>query len=273
MGGKYRWLVVLGVVVAVQWLAAPAEAQWIVSPEGQQREFDRIRFSAMFWKGGLDGKIDLGDIEGLPVILDVRDMLGITSSEGGYLVEANFGIGRRHRFIFTYVDRKHSGFNIMDIDVTIGGWPIQAQVPINSRIDLRHARFSYNILLVARPEVEIGFIGGVGWFETIAAVETSLGNAIATLAAPYPSFGGNLLINPAGRLRLYAEICGFPEVKVDQFGGWLADFQVRAEIFVIDNLGINAGYRWYQMDFRLEESDLAFGLNWRGFLVGAQARF
>ena len=273
MGGKYRWLVMVGVVVAMQWLAAPAEAQWIVSPEGQQREFDRIRFSAMYWKGGLEGKIDLGDIEGLPVILDVRDMLGITGSEGGYVVEANFGAGRRHRFIFTYVDRKHSGFNIMDIDITIGGRPIQAQVPISSRIDLRQARFSYNILLVARPEVEIGFIGGVGWFETIAAVETSLGNATAKLATPYPSFGGNLLINPAGRLRLYAEICGFPEVNVEQFGGWLADFQVRAEIFVIDNLGINAGYRWYQMDFRLEESDPAFDLKWKGFLFGAQARF
>jgi hypothetical protein len=172
-----------------------------------------------------------------------------------------------------YVDRKHSGFNVMDLDVTIGNSLIHAQVPVASNIDLRQARFSYNILLVARPEVEIGFIGGVGWFETIAAVDTSLGDATAKLATPYPSFGGNLLINPAGRLRLYAEICGFPEVNVEQFGGWLADFQVRGEIFIIDNLGILAGYRWYQMDFRLEESDPAFDLKWSGFLFGAQARF
>jgi hypothetical protein len=273
MGGRYRWLVMVGVLAAMQWLAAPAEAQWIVSTEGQQRQFDRIRLSAMYWQGGIEGQLDLGDIEGLPVILDVRDMLGLTESEGGYVVEANFGASRRNRFIFTYVDRDHSGFNVMDIDVTIGGRPIQAQVPIATQISLRQARFSYNILLVARPEVEIGFLGGVGWFETIAAVQTSLGDATATLATPYPSFGGNLLINPAGRVRLYAEIVGFPEVSVEQFGGWLADFQVRAEFFVLDNLGINAGYRWYQMDFRLEEGDPAFDLKWTGFLIGAQARF
>jgi hypothetical protein len=273
MGGRYRWLIIVGAVVALQWVAAPAAAQWIVSPEGQQRQFDRVRLSATYWKGGLEGRIDLGDIEGLPVILDVRDMLGITASEGGYIFEANLGAGRRHRFLFLYGDRKHSGFNVVDIDVTVGGAPIHAEVPIASNIDLRQARFSYNFLFVARPEVEIGLIGGVGWFETIASVDTSLGAATGELRTPYPSFGGNLLINPAGRLRLYAEICGFPEVNVEEFSGWLADFQVRGEFFIIDNLGVLAGYRWYQMDFRLEESDPAFDLKWNGFFFGAQARF
>ena len=273
MGGKHRWWVVVGVVVALQWVAAPAEAQWIVSPEGQQREFDRLRASVMYWKGGLEGTIDLGDIEGLPVLLGVREELGITNSTGGYILEANFGAGRRHRFLFVYVDRKHSGANVMDIDVRIRGRRIRAQVPVESQINLRQARFSYNIMLVATPEIELGFIGGVGWFETIASVDTSLGDATATLATPYPSFGGNLMINPAGRLRLYAELCGFPEVNVEQFGGWLADFQVRGEVFLIDNLGIIAGYRWYQMDFRLEEADPAFDLKWTGFLIGGQVRF
>ena len=87
MGGRYRWVVIVGVALALQWIAAPAAAQWIVSEAGQQREFDRVRLSALYWQGNLEGKLDLGDIEGLPVILDVQDMLGLTSSEGGFVFD------------------------------------------------------------------------------------------------------------------------------------------------------------------------------------------
>lgn len=273
MGGKYKWLVLVGVVAALHAMAAVAEAQTVVPIGGQARSFDRIRASALYWRGNLNGKLGLGEIEEIPRFLDVENELGISGSSGGYILEAHIGAGKRHRFLVATSKLEHSGDNVLHIDETIGGVPVDVQIPLQSVINMREFRFNYSLLFVARPEAEIGLLAGVGWFEAFAAIDTPIGDASVKLSTPYPNFGGQVMINPVGRVRFYAALTGFPRVNVEEFEGWLADFQIRGEVFLIENVGVTVGYRSYHMDFRLDVDDPNFDLKWDGFFFGAQVRY
>ena len=107
----------------------------------------------------------------------------------------------------------------------------------------------------------------------MATSSTPIGDADAQLATPFPSLGGNVLLNPRGRLRGYVELTGFPSVTVDDYTGWKTSFVARAEIFVTDRFGIYAGYRTYKIDLEDRDLELDFSVRWRGLLVGGAVRF
>ncbi len=247
-----------------------AHAQFVYS-SGEDR-FDRLRLTGLIWVGELSGTVGADAIGDLPPVIDVKDQFGISNRDAGWLLEGNLGAGKRHRLLFAASGRENTSDTTVNVQVEVGGTPVDLDVPVGTSLKISEFRGSYNLLVVANPRAELGLLAGIGYFDFEGLLQTPLGDFTEELSTPYPSLGGNLLVNPVGRVRAYAEVTGFPNVTVEEFTGSLLDFNARVELFPIPNLGLLAGYRSYHLVFD-EREQFSFDLRWTGFIVGGQVRF
>jgi len=257
----------------VVWAATvPAEAQQLLIPTPTQ--YDKVRISGFFWRGKPSGTLRLRGLENVPGLEDgisIGDTLGFDKPEIGWIVEGNFAVGRRHRFIFEFSRLEASGEQV----VSFPGFGLLPSflLATQSDINLREFHGFYNFLLVARPQVEVGVLGGIGWFDTEATTLSNVGSAAVTLDQAFPSFGANILVNPKGPVRGYFELSGFPRVTIDELSGWQVDFVARVEVFVVEGFGLVVGYRRYRLALDEDVDEVGLDLTWEGFIVGGQARF
>ena len=234
--------------------------------------FDRVRVAGLWWVGTLDGRVTPRDPEALPAFIELED-LGITDTESGWMAEGDFALARRHRVRMSGSDRSSDGMTTLTVNADIGGIEIPVQVPITSSLRVREFEATYNYLVVANSTVDVGVLGGLGYFDATASASTPLGDADEQFNTPYPTLGGNLLVNPMGRFRGYVEFTGFPQVTVDDFSGWKASFIARAEVFITENVGAYVGYRTYEIDLKDEDIGADFNFLWKGLIVGGAVRF
>jgi len=255
------------------WVAAlPVEAQQILIPMGSQH--DKVRISGFFWRAKPSGTLNLRGLENIPGFrngVDVGDTLGFDERDTGWIIEGNVAAGRRHRFIFEFSRLEASGAQVIDFP---GFGPVPPlTLATQSDISLREFHGFYNFLFVASPQVEFGVLGGIGWFDTVALIQSGIGNVGAKLDQAFPSFGTNVLLNPKGPVRGYVELSGFPRVTIDDLSGYQFEFLARVEVFVVRSFGLIVGYRRYQLVFDEEVDNVGLDLVWSGFTFGAQARF
>ena len=273
MGTKsLLFMAAIVVVAATVWAPAESvEAQQILAARPQQH--DRIRVSGFFWRAKPSGGIgfdELANFPGFETGIDVDELLGFSEPEYGWILEGNFAAGRRHRFIVALSDLDAVGEGIIDFP---GAFPIPPiQLVVDTELSLREAHAFYNFLIVANPSVEFGVLGGVGWFDANAQVVANIGMARASLRHPFPAFGGNVLLNPSGRVRGYVEVSGFPHIEIDDLSGDQLDLTARLEVFPVEWLGAVVGYRRYQLEFNRTD-DFAIDLKWDGLVFGAQLRY
>ncbi len=269
--GVWVRLASIAVLAAVIGAEFPAQAQLILAQPPSQH--DKVRLSGFLWRAKPSGVIDfagLGQIPGLREGIDIGSTLGITEPGNGWIIEAQFAAGRRHRFIVEYSRLDNSAESVLDF--TGSGLP-ELLIPIETAINLREIHAFYNFLLVATPGVELGVLGGVGYFNARALVTSGLGNVAVRFKQGFPTFGANMMANPSGRLRAYFEISGFPSVTVDDLSGSQLDVLARIEVFLVPSVALMVGYRRYQLNFEHAAGEIAFDATWDGFTFGAQARF
>jgi len=269
---RFRWasgLVLLAILVAA---ALPAHAQQILV--GARQQHDKVRISGFLWRGKPTGTLyfrELADVPGFEQGIDVTDGLGFSDSANGWIIEGNVAAGQRHRFLFE-VSRLQSVGDQTFPFAGVGPIP-PLSIGIDSELNLRTFDFMYNYLFSASPQAEFGVLGGLGWFETEAALTSTIGSATGKLDQPFPLIGTNLMLNPKGPVRGYVEVTGFPRIKVDELSGWQLDFVARIEVFAVRNFGVIAGYRRYRVVLDEESQNVGLDLVWSGFVFGAQVRY
>ena len=262
---------------AILGAAAPALAQTgqrFVVGTGQQH--DKVRASGFIWRGNVGGTLDLRELDGVPGLedgIDVEQTLGLTEANMGWMFEVNAAAGRRHRFIFVISRLEHEGEQNIAIPLSRLGPLADIIIAATSTMSLREVHGFYNFLFVATPQVEVGVLGGIGYFDAEATVDTIIGDAAGKLDTPFPTFGGNLLVNPKGPVRGYFELTGFPRVTVNEISGYQMDLNLRGEFFIARNVGALVGYRRYQLVFDEGTDGTNIDLTWDGFVFGGQVRF
>ncbi len=253
--------------------AFPAEAQQILARPPSQN--DKVRLSGFVWRGKGSGLINFGALAAVPGLeggIDIVDTLGLTEAENGWILEGNFAAGRRHRFIFEYSRQENSGEAAISL-TGIGGGLVDLVVAAQTTIGLREMHGYYNFLFVARPQVEFGLIGGIGYFDVRTKVTSPVAAVTGQLDQAFPTLGANLLINPQGPVRGYVELTGFPRIDVDELSGSQLDLVTRLEVFVASNFGLLIGYRRYRLVFDHDVQSIGLETMWDGFTFGGQLRF
>lgn len=269
--GTARALLAMLALVAAWGPAWTAEAQQILASSPPTH--DRVRVSGFFWRATPGGGISFDELAGFPGFedgIDIDEQLGFVDPTWGWILEGNFAAGRRHRFIVELSNLETMAGGIIDFP---GAFPIpEVQLVVDTELNLREFHAFYNFLIVARPTVEFGVLGGMGWFDADASLVANIGTARAGLRQAFPSIGGNVLINPRGPVRGYFEISGFPHIEIDELSGDQLDLMARIEVFPVRWLGLLFGYRRYQLEFNRTD-DFAIDLSWDGLVFGAQFRY
>lgn len=262
----------LWVVAGLLWMAAPAEAQTGFQVPVSQSH-DRVRVGGFVWRSDVEGTVAVDDLSGVDDGIDLVETLGFGETSNGWILDVNLGAGRRHRFIFGASGLEQNASTVLDFDVEIGDTVVDISEEVASVLELREVRAFYNLLIVSRPSVEVGLMGGLGWFDVDATARSDVATAAASFQTPYPSAGLNVMLNPAGRVRAYGELSGFPEIDVEDLEGSLLDLHGRLEVFVIDNVGVAVGYRDYRIELANEVEGFSFDLEWSGLTFGALVRY
>lgn len=146
-------------------------------------------------------------------------------------------------------------------------------VAAQTTIGLREIHGYYNFLFVARPQVEFGIIGGIGYFDIGAKVTSPLAVVTGQLDQAFPTLGANLLLNPERPVRAYVELTGFPRITIEELNASQMDLVTRVEVFVVRNFGLLIGYRRYRLVFDQEVPNIGLDTKWDGFTFGGQLRF
>ena len=252
--------------------ATSVQAQQMIVPTGPQ--YDRVRVSGFLWRSKVSGVLDLEALEGIPGFEDgigVSSTLGLDEASNGWLFEGNFAAAPRHRFIFAFSRVQHQAEQIITIPIPGPGGDLV--IGAQSTLTMREFHGFYNFLVVAKPEVEFGLLGGVDHFDTEASVDSNLGDAAEQISQAFPAFGGNLMVNAQGRVRGYLELTGFPRVKIEDLSGYQFDFTARAEFFIVQSVAAIVGYRRYRLNVDDEASGVGVDVTWNGLTFGGQVRF
>lgn len=277
MTARGRWIAGAAFLLATLSAAAPAMAQtgqrFVV---GTGSVHDKVRASGFVWRGNIGGTLDLEELDGIPGLedgIDVRQTLELTEASSGWILEAKVAVAGRHRFIFAISRIDHEAESAIAIPLSQLGPLADIIVNARNKISIREVHGFYNFLFVARSRVEAGVLGGIGYFEADAEVSAISGIGSGGLAAPFPAFGGNLVVNPKGPVRAYFELTGFPRVTVSDISGWQMDLNLQGEIFLARNVGALVGYRRYRLVFDEAGEAINIDLTWDGFIFGGQVRF
>lgn len=260
---------VAGLVLATLLLPAPAEAQFQMP---QREERAHVRASLRLWRAELSGTFTDLDEELLNEPVEVADTLGLTDNADGVLADIHLTLGKRHRLIGTYSQVDHAATAELDETVFVGGREFQLNEIVDTSIQFREGHGYYNLMVVARPEVEVGGLVGAGVLELEGTLSSVLGSVASRFTTPVPLFGGNARLNPDGRVTGYVEVAGFPEVDIEGFSGSVLDWRAEAAFYPIDNLAVTVGLRTYEL--KVEEAEfIDIDLKWQGLTFGGIVRF
>lgn len=268
----------VALVLLVTIMATPAAAQEMI-PSGPQ-PFDRARLSGFWWRGEINGTVSPPAPTGGPGLgdgLDVTEDLGVEGGTNGWLLRADFAPARRHRFQFAFAGLSQSGAGELDLG-DAGTFPTAAE------ISLRDVRGAYQFLVIARPWVQFGAIGGVGYFDSGVDVTVSARPAAGVPSGPalvqiaeqldgaYPLIGAGVLFEAQDVMAIYTELTGFPSVDAGGQSGWLLNLDIDFIVSPTPWLSIVSGYKRYELSLE-EGGGVPVNLVWDGFIVGVQYVF
>jgi len=260
-------------LLAVLGVVAPAQAQQMII--GGEAKIDRVRLSGLLWRGDLNGTIAVPVVDPVANVLgdgiDVQETLGLDGGASGWVVDADFGLSKRHRFLFSFSGLQHSGINELTIPLGDGVPPFD--VVTDSRVSIRAIHGAYNFLFVSTPAIDAGAIGGVGYFSNTVAITSNIVEVSEEFASAYPVIGANVLLKSEDILSIYAEFTGFPNVSVGDFSGSQSQVTIQFLVYPTPNVGLSAGYKRYQLSLDNAGSGVAIDFVWDGYIVGGQYRF
>ena len=260
-------------LLAVLVVVAPAEAQQMII--GGEAKIDRVRLSRFMWRDDVNGTIGVPVAAPVAPVLgdgiDVHETLGLDGGASGWVVDAVFGLSRRHRFLFSFSGLQHSGVNELTIPLGDGVPPFD--IVTDSGVSIRAIHGAYNFLFASTSWIEAGAVGGVGYFSNTVAVASNIVEVSEDFKSPYPVLGANVLLKSEDIISIYAEFTGFPSVNVGDFSGSQSQATIRFSVYPTPDIGFSAGYQRYQLSLDDPGTGVSIDFVWDGFIVGGQYRY
>ncbi|HSK10063.1 MAG TPA: hypothetical protein VK911_10835 [Vicinamibacterales bacterium] len=186
--------------------------------------------------------------------------------------------GKKHKLRFQYIPILYEAENPrLERDIIFNGIRYSVGIPVNSSLDWKAYRFSYEYDFLYRDRGFLGLVIDAKYTD----VQVDLNSPVlpdpdfTKARAPIPALGLIGRIYPLGNLSLTAEFTGFKmPVSIDEedsYDGRYVDFDVYGTLNLTNNFGVQAGYRSIDVEYRIESDTGDFAL--KGPYVMAVVRF
>jgi hypothetical protein len=237
----------------------PAEVYWV---EG---------FGAL-WNPGADLSMASESL-GIPgSTINFRDDLGLTDQRFSE-VRLVLRPSRKHKFRFQYIPIQYVQSAIVQRDIVFNGQLFQANLPVNSVIDWKAYRFSYEFDFLAKDTWYAGFVLDFKQTDLRATLTTPIVEEFRRYAGPVPALGGTFRIYPIPAASITGEVTMFRLPK-NLIANTEADY-VDVDFYGTYNfnrfVGAQIGYR--SLDLGYSDRTFLGDLKLKGIYFGAVARY
>lgn len=264
------------VLFAVLGVAAPAAAQFQPPSDVVPAEEFHLELGAMFWQPTPELQLTTGDA--LVGTVDFVGDLGIPDTERFRQYHAVLRLGRKHKLRASYMPFTYDVDAVLQRTVTFANRTYPVNAATSTQLEWKLFRGGYEWDLVARSRGFFGLLAEVKYNRVAATLDASgvVGGVAQTLSAtveqtaPIPTVGGIARVYLADYLSLSGEFTGLKLDRTDFYAKFY-DFDVYGDAHLGRNLGVRAGYRSIDVDYRVDGD--AGTMKMTGPYVGGFLRF
>lgn len=257
-------------------LAAPAAAQYgpyRSDPATGERYV--VELSVGLWSPTLEAIIASESLNIPGTQIDVVADLGLVDDRFPEF-RAVLRPGRKHKLRVSYVPIEYEAETVLSRNIIFNGILFPVRVPVRSNLEWKVWRVGYEWDFVYRDRGFVGLLLEAKYTQASARLSTFLASEFTRAKAPIPAIGGIARGYLFRNIAVTGEVSGFKlpgdilKGDKEQTGSYL-DFDVYATLNVVNNLGVMAGYRRVDVEYRVDQ-DLG-DLTFKGFYVQAVVRF
>lgn len=255
---------------------SPALAQFRPRPLSDPEttgEAYHIEASAGFWSTSSDMVISSEALGIIGSTINFKNDLGL---ESGRFKDLRLVLrpSAKHKFRFEMIPiRMTKQDHIITRTLVFNGqaYPISAR--LDSTFDWKAYRFAYEYDFLTRKRWFAGFIVDIKQTDVSAELETPVIQEFVRARGPLPAIGGIGRFYVAPNISVTGEFTRMPvpEHITDDIQGRYSDFNLYGTVNFTNNVGVQAGYRKFNVGYRFEEDTGSFKLN--GLSFGIVARY
>ncbi len=164
---------------------------------------------------------------------------------------------RKHKFRYQYISLTYEQEATLTRDIIFQGIRYKVGVPVNSQLDWKAHRFTYEYDVVARNWGFVGLLIDAKYTNVLAALQSPIDNEFIHAKAPVPSIGGIGRYYFVPNIAITGELSGFrlTDIKVpgkaDRISGHYGELDIYGTLNFTNNFGIQGGYRDLDLGYRL----------------------
>ncbi|MBA3231338.1 MAG: hypothetical protein H0T05_00805 [Acidobacteria bacterium] len=253
---------------------APAYAQYGVSRAPDRATGERYHFeiSTNFWNPTPDLIIS-SEALGIPGSdIDFVQDLGIEQSRFRQF-RAVLRPATKHKFRFEYTPISYNAVSNLSRTIIFNGIAYPVTLPVDTSLDWKAYRFGYEWDFIYRDRGFLGLVLEAKYTDVQATLENVIDTQFVHARAPIPAIGiiGRGYIMP--NVSITGEFSGFklPEGISDDYRARYFDFDIYTTINFTNNVGVQGGYRSFDVFYRVDDDQGALVL--KGLYFGGVVRF
>ncbi|MGE5244257.1 MAG: hypothetical protein ACM3SQ_08525 [Betaproteobacteria bacterium] len=257
--------------------AAPVRAQFAPRPIGNPPvgETYHIEGAVGFWSPGADIKITSESLGILGTEIDAKQDLGLTDGRFPelHLVLRPF---KKHKLRFQYIPISYSQSATLTRTVIFNGQRFSAGVPVTSSLDWKAFRFGYEYDVAYTNRWYAGLLLDVKYTNVNVTLADKFTTEFTHAKAPIPAIGGVGRVYLMPNLSVTGELSGFtlgwlPSSVTKGNTGHYVDFDLYGTYNVTDNVGVQVGYRSFDVGYFVKTDSGSFVL--KGLWLGGVVRY
>ena len=270
-----RLYALIGLAASFVLLASPARAQFRPRPLSDPATGERyhIEAAAGLWFPTAQMSVSSESINIPGSKIDFKKDLALTDQR---FPELHLELrADRHKFRFQFIPIKYEQTGTLTRDIIFNGQRYRIGVPVKSTLDWKAYRVGYQFDVVRTNRLFAGFILDLKQTDvtaTLATVSPGL-TEFARARAPIPAIGGVFRGYVVPNISITAEVTGFklPANLIKDTTGHYLDVDVYGTLNFTNNIGVQAGFRSFDVGYIVENDTGSFNL--KGVFFGIVARY
>jgi len=162
---------------------------------------------------------------------------------------------RKHKFRINYIPISYTAQSVLTRNIVFNGIQYRVGLPVTSALTWRAWRFGYEYDFIYRDRGFVGFIVEAKYTDVEARLNSLIGEEFARARAPIPALGGIGRAYVAPNISVTGELTGFklPNSIDENYAGRYLDFDLYGTVNFSDHVGVQLGYRSFDVMYRVDE--------------------
>jgi hypothetical protein len=255
-------------------LALPARAQYGAKDPSDQATGERyhVELGGFFWNPTPDIIISSESLGIVGTDIDFVNDLGIAKKRLRQ-VRVVLKPARKHKFRFEYTPISYEAEGHLTASVIFNGILFPVTFPVTTNMEWKAYRFGYEYDFISKDRGFAGLILEAKYTDVQATLSNALATEFARARAPIPAIGGIARVYVVPNISITGEFSGIklPESINDDYRAKYFDLDIYGTVNFTDNFGVQAGYRSFVVEYKVEKD--AGDLKLKGLYFGGLVRF